>query len=64
MSQISILVLPLNMGRMADELIQGAGYESTVFITKDRKEESIFGKNVYRVLFKGIHFKTEKICKS
>jgi len=42
-------------------VIQGAGYESTVFITKDRKEHSIYGKNVYRVLFKGIHF-TRDYC--
>jgi hypothetical protein len=42
-------------------VIQGAGYESTVFITKDRKEHSIYGKNVYGVLFKGIHF-TRDYC--
>lgn len=42
-------------------VIQGAGYESTVFITKDRKEHSIQGRDVYRVLFKGIHF-TRDYC--
>lgn len=42
-------------------VIQGAGYESTVFITKDRREHSIYGRNVYRVLFKGIHF-TRDYC--
>ncbi len=47
-----------------NELIQRAGYESTVFITNDRKEESFYGKNVYRVLFIGIHFKTGKPYKN
>ena len=42
-------------------IIQGAGYESTVFISKNRKAHSIYGKNVYRVLFKGIHF-TRDYC--
>jgi hypothetical protein len=34
----------------------GGGYENTVFITKDRTMNDIWGRDVYRVLFKGIHF--------
>ncbi|MFC2081066.1 fibronectin type III domain-containing protein [Bacteroidota bacterium] len=36
--------------------ITGEGYDKTVFITKNREVNSIHGRNVYHVLFKGIHF--------
>jgi hypothetical protein len=41
--------------------ITGAGYDKTVIITKDRKVTAVYGKDVYRILFKGIHF-TRDYC--
>lgn len=41
--------------------ITGEGYDKTVFITKNRKANSIQGRDVYHVLFTGIHF-TRDYC--
>jgi len=37
-------------------IFEGAGKDKTTFVATDRKEHSIFGRNLYRITFKGIHF--------
>jgi hypothetical protein len=50
--------MPGDKGRLE---IVGAGYEKTIFITKDPKADAINGKDVHRLLVKGIHF-TRDYC--
>lgn len=45
--------IPGKKGRL---VFLGDGFENTVFITKNRRMNDINGRNLYRVLFKGIHF--------
>ena len=45
-----------NPGSNGHLVFLGGGYENTVFITRDRTMHDIYGKNIYRVSFKGIHF--------
>ncbi|MCF8379004.1 MAG: fibronectin type III domain-containing protein [Bacteroidales bacterium] len=40
---------------------RGEGYNKTTFITVDRRADAIWGKDVYRVSFSGIHF-TRDYC--
>jgi len=50
-----------NPGAIGRLEIAGEGYNKTVFITKNRKVNSIHGRNVYHLLFSGIHF-TRDYC--
>ena len=42
-----------SLGRLE---ITGDGYENTIFITRNPRADAIYGRDVYRVLFRGIHF--------
>ncbi len=50
--------IPGTKGRLE---ITGGGYENTVFISKDPRADAIYGREVFRILFKGIHF-TRDYC--
>ncbi len=52
----SIDVSNIKPGVAGRLIFEGAGKDKTTFIATDRKEHSIYGRNVYRITFKGIHF--------
>lgn len=58
----SIDVSNIEPGEKGRLIFQGAGKDRTTFIATDRTEHSIYGRNIHRITFKGIHFTRDYNC--
>lgn len=57
----SINISNIKPGQQGRLIFKGAGKDKTILIATDREEHSIYGRDMYRITFEGIHF-TRDYC--